>query len=549
MATHDYVIANASGAAVRADLNNALAAIVSNNSNATEPATKYAYQWWADTNAGILKFRNAANDAWIDIVQLDGEYTTIGLENGSAAAPSLFFKDSGTDTGLLSPGADSVAISTGGNQRLTIDSSGRLFVGGTVSQSVMGLGSRVQQQGTSGATASQSITRHSNDNGGSRLTLAKSRATAVGGSTVVNDGDTLGQLGFAGADGTDLTSRAAHISCEVDGTPGSNDLPGRLVFATTADGAATPTERMRIDSSGKLLINTDSTFATGTSTFIQIKGTTSNRNPKIAFMREDTAVVAANVLGNLEFFSNDGSTPVKCAGVHAEATQTHTADNRGTALRFQVTKDGTNTPFDAAEIDDDGRFRCIGTASAAMNVRTVSTSTVQSALTVVKGATDVSSGGTTCFRVMCDGDAENTNNRYGAISDVKLKENIVDAGSQWADLKALRVRKFNFKKETGNGTHTQIGLVAQEVELVSPGLVKGIADIEEYQDPVLDSDGNPVLGEDGKALVQTKERETGEVTKTVGYSVLYMKAIKALQEAMERIEQLETKVAALEGAG
>ena len=549
MATHDYVIANASGAAVRADLNNALAAIVSNNSNATEPATKYAYQWWADTNAGILKFRNAANDAWIDIVQLDGEYTTIGLENGSAAAPSLFFKDSGTDTGLLSPGADSVAISTGGNQRVTVDSSGRLFVGSTADQSVMGLSSRVQIQGTSADTSSQSITRHSNDNSGSRLTLAKSRATAVGGSTVVNDGDMLGQLSFAGADGTDLTSRAAQISCEVDGTPGSNDLPGRLIFATTADGAATSTERMRIDSLGKLLINTDSTFATGTSTFIQIKGTTSNRNPKIALCREDSAVVAANVLGNLEFYSNDGGTSVKCAGVHAEATQTHTADNRGTAIRFQVTKDGANTPFDAAEIDDDGRFRCIGTASSAMNIRTVSTSTVQSAFTLVKGATDVSSGGTTCFRVMCDGDAENTNNRYGAISDVKLKENIVDAGSQWADLKALRVRKFNFKKETGNGTHTQIGLVAQEVELVSPGLVKGIADIEEYQDPVLDSDGNPVLGEDGKALVQTKERETGEVTKTVGYSVLYMKAIKALQEAMERIEQLETKVAALEGAG
>ena len=64
MATHDYVIANASGAAVRADLNNALAAIVSNNSNATAPATTYAYQWWADTTANQLKLRNSANDGW-----------------------------------------------------------------------------------------------------------------------------------------------------------------------------------------------------------------------------------------------------------------------------------------------------------------------------------------------------------------------------------------------------------------------------------------------------------------------------------------------------
>jgi len=58
MATHDYVLANASGAAFRTDLNNALAAIVSNNSNSSEPATKYAYMWWADTNTGILKIRN-----------------------------------------------------------------------------------------------------------------------------------------------------------------------------------------------------------------------------------------------------------------------------------------------------------------------------------------------------------------------------------------------------------------------------------------------------------------------------------------------------------
>ena len=67
MATHDYVIANGTGAAVRSDLNDALAAIVSNNSNATAPATTYAYQWWADTTAGLLKIRNAANNAWVTV--------------------------------------------------------------------------------------------------------------------------------------------------------------------------------------------------------------------------------------------------------------------------------------------------------------------------------------------------------------------------------------------------------------------------------------------------------------------------------------------------
>ena len=67
MAQHDYVIANASGAAVRADLNSALSAIVSNNSGATAPSTTYAYQWWPDTTTGLLKIRNAANTSWVTV--------------------------------------------------------------------------------------------------------------------------------------------------------------------------------------------------------------------------------------------------------------------------------------------------------------------------------------------------------------------------------------------------------------------------------------------------------------------------------------------------
>jgi len=128
MAQHDYVIANGTGAAVRSDLNNALAAIVSQNSGATAPSTTYAYQWWADTTTNLLKLRNAANSGWITLFQLDGEWSTIALENGTAAAPSIYFKDSGTDTGFYSPGTDQVGISTGGTARLTIDSNGNVNI-------------------------------------------------------------------------------------------------------------------------------------------------------------------------------------------------------------------------------------------------------------------------------------------------------------------------------------------------------------------------------------------------------------------------------------
>ena len=100
MATHDYVIANGTGAAVRSDLNDALAAIVSNNSSATAPATTYAYQWWPDTTTGLLKQRNSANSAWITIGTLAS--TNLGL---ASLAGATFTGDVilGTTTALELP--------------------------------------------------------------------------------------------------------------------------------------------------------------------------------------------------------------------------------------------------------------------------------------------------------------------------------------------------------------------------------------------------------------------------------------------------------------
>jgi hypothetical protein len=80
MSTHDYVIANASGSSVRSDLNNALAAIVSNNSSSSEPSTKYAYMLWVDTTNNLIKLRNSANNAWIIL------FTTAGGLDVDAAS-------------------------------------------------------------------------------------------------------------------------------------------------------------------------------------------------------------------------------------------------------------------------------------------------------------------------------------------------------------------------------------------------------------------------------------------------------------------------------
>ena len=124
------------------------------------------------------------------------------------------------------------------------------------------------------------------------------------------------------------------------------------------------------------------------------------------------------------------------------------------------------------------------------------------------------------FEVHDNGDVRNVNNSYGQVSDISLKENIVDANSQWNDFKNLKFRSYNFKESTGFPTHKQIGLVAQEAETVCPHLI-----------------------EEGKEDENTKEKY-----KFVKTSILYMKGMKALQEAMAKIEVLETKVAALEAA-
>jgi hypothetical protein len=111
-----------------------------------------------------------------------------------------------------------------------------------------------------------SFSRFSNDASGAVFALGKSRGTSASLFTVVNSGDSLGAIRWAGSDGTDLISQAAEIRADVDGTPGNDDMPGRLVFSTTADGASTPTERMRIDNAGQVQVGAGTVGAPALST-------------------------------------------------------------------------------------------------------------------------------------------------------------------------------------------------------------------------------------------------------------------------------------------
>ena len=127
-----------------------------------------------------------------------------------------------------------------------------------------------------------------------------------------------------------------------------------------------------------------------------------------------------------------------------------------------------------------------------------------------------------------NGDFLSATNSYGSTSDERLKEHIIDSGSQWDDIKAMRIRKYSFIEDETDGP-THLGVIAQELEASGmSGLVKTHAKVDSDDNPQLDEDGNPTD------------------FKSVKYSILYMKAVKALQEAMERIESLESRIEALE---
>ncbi len=141
-----------------------------------------------------------------------------------------------------------------------------LLAGGITSANGIGLVTPIVQVEGTTANSALSIVRNSNSISPPYLMLGKSRGTSLGSDAIVQNGDVLGAIRFNGADGTDRNSYAAEITAEVDGAPGSNDMPGRLIFETTSDGASTSTERMRIDSSGNVIFQSDNAKISGSAT-------------------------------------------------------------------------------------------------------------------------------------------------------------------------------------------------------------------------------------------------------------------------------------------
>jgi hypothetical protein len=186
--------------------------------------------------------------------QLDVNSTAIFDSNGNGTTTSPSIAIGSTGVGFSYIGSQQLAFLTNSTEVARLDLSGRLLVGTSSARGGFdnnsGVSSNLQVEGAGTAaggtrTALSIVNNGSADADSAGLYLARSGGTAVGSFTAVTADDALGRITFSGADGTEFVTGAS-IEAAVDGTPGANDLPSRLVFSTTADGAASPTERMRI---------------------------------------------------------------------------------------------------------------------------------------------------------------------------------------------------------------------------------------------------------------------------------------------------------------
>ena len=181
---------------------------------------------------------------------------TTGTFTGDVDIADKIVHTGDTNTAIRFPSADTITAETSGTEAIRINNSGQFLVGVTAARTMLsGYTPSLQVEGTANSDSSVSIVENISAASGPSLWFGKTRGNSLGANTVVQSGDELGTIVFNGADGTDVQSMAAFIRASVDGTPGSNDMPGRITIHTTADGAASPTERMRITSDGNIGFN------------------------------------------------------------------------------------------------------------------------------------------------------------------------------------------------------------------------------------------------------------------------------------------------------
>ena len=632
MATHDYVIDNSTGANVRADLNNALQAIVTNNSTgdiANLPAT-FPFMLVADTTAGTMKIRNAANNAFIELFQLDG---TLTLENGTNLLPALAFRTD-VDTGIFRSDENKFNVATGGVERMELgtttifnetgadvdfriegDSNANLFyvdagndrvaVGTNTPDALVHFeqsvaassdldptflflenasdgGSAIEfknsvngkaklalgVEGTGAATDDTFIGFETSANAtlGEKMRLDSSGRLLVGSSSAPagnrsqfaiisatgnsssatghgifniqagqgsSSGGEVGQLCFSDPEGD-----YAWIQAFADATTGSTDKPGRLIFSTTPDGAAIPTERLRIDSSGNVGIGTNSPTASSAETTLHINA---NEYPELHITSSVTGTAAGD--GSIFTLNNDSSTIIR-----NQENSYIRFDTNGANERMRITNIGTmqvsNMGSFAATNPTFHDFSANSPDDLILRLRnTTSTNPYGLRINFDNAAPNDSTryfiycvdSSAVRFQVNSNGGIQNFQSNDSNLCDEREKKNIVSLETKWDKVKSWELKKFHYN-EDANTDALRYGVIAQQVEEHCPEVLTDWIK-QRAEDAVLDEDGNVI-----------KEAVTEIARKGVKEQQMMWMAIKALQEAQTRIETLETKVAALEAA-
>ena len=385
------------------------------------------------------------------------------------------------------------------------------------------------------------------------------------GETDMAANDVIGKISWQAPDegtGTDAILISAAIQAVAEGDHSSSSNATSLQFMTGASEAAA--EKMTLTSAGilnttKLGVITDHDLGVG----IHIRTADSGGSADSA---ADELVIEGSAHNGITFLTGTSQTSSINFGDSGDNNiglieYNHNTNNMNMYTnanhRFRIDSGGAITtstaggslPTNEAGIHatrGDGQNGIVGLFnsdstsydSTVMNFM-CSRDTSNNTFSIIQGR----NGGGMVFQVKDSGNVANTNNNYGSISDSRVKQDIDDASSQWNDIKALKIRKYKLKKlvnrDGADNTPYHLGVIAQELEASSMnGLVE--EDKPQKEDVALNSDFGSIDGEGNFT--------EGQKVKSVKYSVLYMKAIKTLQEAQTRIETLETKVKALEDA-
>jgi hypothetical protein len=323
----------------------------------------------------------------------------------------------------------------------------------------------------------------------------------------------------------------------------------------TAGGSVSFTQAMTLDASGNLIVGGTTTFGGGawwTKSFTVNGSTGSTSDAGVDIIGYRTGDGDVGGIG----FLNAASSNARIATIYGERSG---ANNSG-SLSFHTMNAGTSA--ERARINSSGFFKATNTGgyigatgpyyefissdvstNQTFIIYNNSSSITQEALFFIGAARATTNNtfyaigyynygsGTYKFRVADSGNVTNTNNSYGAISDIKLKENITDATPKLEQLNQVRVVNYNFI----GSNEKQLGVIAQELEQIFPGMVEESPDTERVT----------TVGEDGQEV--TNDVPTGTTTKSVKYSVFVPMLIKAIQEQQAIITQLQADVAALKG--